>query len=1345
MRSTRNKKSIAKYIVAMLLVLVLLLGMCAIQPFTTANAHKDSVNFPTEYSTRKELREAGLKMNKRAMEEGAILLKNESDVLPLKSNPKVTVFGKNSWDMVWSGGGAVGSVAGAIRLYDALAAEGITYNPNMLEFYKDNAKSGIGRPSAPSNSGHQMPGFAIGETRATGDVTYGGTAWNATTLPAADASYDPTNKTAGYSNYETVRTSYEDYDDAAIVVISRVGGEGFDLPATMRMAAPSGSNYPAGTGNAGLSDQAAFGASGILVPGARSMDDHYLQLDQNETNMLKEACEYFDDVIVIINCATTMELGFLDDPTHYAYNAKIKGALIMGNPGENGTEGVASILSGKANPSGGLYNIHSRNFKNDPTWNNIGVSTVFEGNNYKDADGKNLVIKYSSTSTGSAFRFTEYQEDIYLGYRYYETKYAEISAADGASDANDWYEENVVYPFGYGLSYTTFSRTIKGLELDGVAFNSGDNFDVNPDSVISVKVEVENTGSVSGKHAVKVFGEAPYTAGKIEKSAKNLVAFEKTKLLKSGATQTLTIDVPVYYLASYDWSDANTNSFKGYELEAGLYNLFFATDSHDSTTPVTFALDTTLKIENDPYTGNAVTNQFDEESNYISGKHAMSTGVNLLLSRKDNFDNDDILTPLSTRRGNKSQAFDDWLQMPGITATSYNGDTFTYSAENMAAAYERAGVPKIDTPYPTGQTTTALTYDQTTLKLYDMMGVDYDDPKWDVMLNQLTMNQYCDLARYCAPYATAGLECIGKIESIELDGSLGWTPGFMGTNNLEATQPTTKVVSTVIVAASFNVNMAAEMAEIFGEEAIWGKDAHIQGGTVTVGNTYGRQAYGQSYAGLYAPSTNTHRSPFSGRNFEYFSEDPVLSGKIAAAMSVALQKKGVYGTLKHYFLNDQETGRTGLVTWASEQAMREIYAKPYEIAIKAAAKDAEERGVQQIMGIMMSQASIGRTRAGYKYSACTQLPRNEWGFRGFIIADMTVSNTDIGVAAGQDKMMGMGNSPMNMTTVFTDPVWGNTHKWRVRTAAKNILYTTANGLTGDDSLTVLAANVNLTTANNNASGKATIFTVDDYAQFNLQYNTAANYRPRVNYGDRAKITYTYTLAPGQKLPDGLSLSPDGTIFGVPTAMTVNGSGASATNTVVVAISAKGTDNIVYYVGYQQVTLRVNEALAWDRNVPYIDETTGNWFVNGVDTEVKAQGPIGQTGEDGDDGRTYVWFTGATAPLSETGTEGDLYLNTVTGDIYVKGTSDWGTAIANITGDKGDAGNDGAKGDKGDPGAPGTDGVKGDKGDKGDTGEAGTGCNSSIDLFGSFAGLLGGVIVLGVVVLLLTRKQQKKED
>lgn len=870
------------------------------------------IYYKGDYATKADVLVAANALNEKICEEGIVLLKNEKDTLPLLVEQKITVFGKNSINLMLGGSGSNRGtdVKTVVDVNEILQSAGFVCNPVAQSFYKE-TQSGSGRPHSPG-IGTKLTGFPTGET-----------------------------PVASYS--DEIRNSYAEYDDAAIVVISRIGGEGYDLPRSMFW---DGSSYENWSGQE-------------TIPGVRSKEAHYLQLDQNETDMIQEACKYFDDVIVVINSASPMELGFLDEPTHYAYHENLKSALWIGHTGESGINALGGILNGTVNPSGKTVDTYARNFKNDPTWQNFGNNLVENGN------------RYTLKGVDKNAYFVEYREGIYAGYRYYETKaFYEDSA---------WYRDNVVYPFGYGMSYTEFTYAVTPSLENGAYLTA--------DGELSFSVEVKNVGTqYDGKEAVQLYYTAPYADGGIEKAHVVLGDFAKTELVeKNNGTQVVTLEIDVRDLASYDYSDANGNGFKGYEAEGGAYTFYIVNNAHgwaeEDVIKFTYYIpDTGFTY---PYSEmdreTEIKNLFDHVSNHIE----------TYLSRKDNFENWNVLKGASDAQyRNMSQEFFDSLN-----------DRYT----------DTETAPWYTDEMPT-QSEEELSYKQTKIKLFQLIGKDYNDPLWDEFLNQLTISQMVELIG-SGDYRTVQIENIDKPSTIDADGPMG----FVSAQGNVSVYDVYYYASACVVGATWNKTLAYEMGKMIGNEAL-------------IGNERGD---GKVYSGWYAPAVNLHRSPFGGRNFEYYSEDGLLSGKIAAALVRGANEKGVYAYVKHFALNEQETNRdtTGLITWANEQSMRELYLKPFELCVKEGKTKA----------IMSGFNRIGVTWTGGSYALLTELLRMEWGFKGMVITDYnshTYMNVDQMLRAGGDISLSRNKFPQNVKTATDGSV--------IRQAAKNILYTVAN-------------------------------------------------------------------------------------------------------------------------------------------------------------------------------------------------------------------------------------------------------------------------------------------------------------
>lgn len=853
--------------------------------------------FQPDYETKEETVEAGNALNETINEEGIILLKNDGNILPLVGND-ISVFGKNSINLVYGGSGSGGGdTSTAKNLYDSLEDAGFNVNPTLKSFY-ESSESGSGRPTNPAIEGGVLTGFPTGET-----------------------------PLSSYTN--EVKDSYDSYDDAALVVISRVGGEGFDLPRTMK------------TGNS-------------IIDGAASMDDHYLELDQNEQDLLEDVSKNFDKVILIINSSATMEIGFLDsesdnDETQndYDYASNVQAALWIGGPGNTGVMALGRVLNGEVNPSGRTIDTYARDFSKDPTWANFSNNFDRFGNQYT-YDGKNKL-----------YFFVDYEEGIYVGYRYYETR--------GFTDGEDWYEENVVYPFGYGLSYTSF-------EWEVIDSSPNDNGVIPENEEITITVKVTNTGDVAGKDVVQLYVTAPYTNGEIEKSHVVLVGFEKTDLIEPGKSDTVTLTLSAYDMASYDFADKNDNDFKGYELEEGNYELKVSKNAHEAVETINYTVpDGGYLFDEDPDTGTKVENRFDD----------VSEGLDSTLSRS-NWEGTWPTTPTDADR--------------------------ILTTEILEALESRNAFNPTTSVIPQ-QATSELSSEEATVKISELIDLGYDDPLWDSLLNQLTFDQMVYLIGHAA-FQTINIDNIGLPKTIMADGPAGFV-NFMGDPSINNT---VYYAAPAVVAATWNKQLANDMGIMVGNEGIFGNQA----GDKT------------PYTGWYAPAINIHRSPFSGRNFEYYSEDGFLSGVMAANVVKGAESKGVITYIKHFALNDQETRReiNGLVTWADEQSMREIYLKAFEIAVK----DGEATG------IMSSFNRIGTVWAGGSYPLLTEILRDEWGFRGSVITDFNLQpymDTTQMVLAGGDLNLSQSKPPVSE---FTDP----TYTQALRTATKNILYSVAN-------------------------------------------------------------------------------------------------------------------------------------------------------------------------------------------------------------------------------------------------------------------------------------------------------------
>ncbi|WP_239068657.1 glycoside hydrolase family 3 protein [Cellulomonas pakistanensis] len=741
----------------------------------------------------------------------------------------------------------------------------------------------------------------------------GDSVYNIGEMPAADYSADAT-------------ASFADYADAAVVVIGRAGGEGGDLATSME----------------GWDDNYAEG-------------QHQLELNQDEKDLLALAKDSFETVVVVVNASTSMELGPVQD------DAGVDAVLQIGSPGQSGLNALGRVLTGEVNPSGRTVDLYARDFTADPTFQNFG--------SYQYENISGLGTDEAKGVDGGAY-FVQYEEGIYVGYRYYET-----AAAEGYLD----YDEAVVYPFGYGLSYTTFSQEVTGQQLGAV------------DGEIAVDVEVTNTGDVAGKQVVQLYYSAPYTPGGIEKSSVVLGAFAKTDVIEPGASETVTLTLAVEDMASYDYRDA-----QAYVLEAGDYALTVQDDSHTvtaGTEPITYTVDETVTYSGEDHRASdeaAVTNAFDDVN--AAFVDTAEEGKILNMSRAD---------------------------FAGTFPTAPTAADMVATDETVAA-FEPYDAAAANAESGAEMPTQGAEGD---LALIDVRGLDYDDPQWDALLDQISVSEMTSVILNGA-YNSGAINSIVKEVANDYDGPAGFS-SFINDAISGVAYP-----SEVLVGQTWNKELAHAMGVSIGNEALT-LDAN----------------------GWYAPAVNLHRSPFAGRNFEYYSEDPLLSGALATEVVEGAATKGVYTAMKHFALNDQETNRVnhGVATWANEQAIREIYLKAFELPVKDAVVEissitddegtVETREMRASTAMMSSFNRIGNTWAGGSVALMDTVLRDEWGFRGFAITDFNLYEymyPDQAIRAGSDLMLTF--QPMKQLEDTTSAAAVS----NIRNATHNILYTVAN-------------------------------------------------------------------------------------------------------------------------------------------------------------------------------------------------------------------------------------------------------------------------------------------------------------
>ncbi len=882
------------------------------------------IYYTSDYEDKDDALEKANALNERINEEGIVLLKNENGTLPLKGK-NVSVFGKNSVNLVYggSGSGAFTVTDETPTIYDSLTEAGFNWNPSLKNFY-ESKDSGEGRKTNPTldNGRSTVEGFGTGETP--------------------------------FSAYpQSVKDSFAQYADAALVVVSRIGGESFDLPRTMKG-----------------------------VDGAMDENDHYLELDRNEQELLSEVCARFESVVLIVNSATSMELGFLD-PEEDGDTSLLSGmadaspdaALWIGAPGYSGIMALGRVLNGTVDPSGRTVDTYQRDFTRDPTYLNFADQLSVNGNMYLSEDGSVPSVTE---------HYLDYEEGIYVGYRYYETR--------AFTDGEAWYRKNVVFPFGYGLSYTTFEQTVKE-----TSFTDGGEMSADEDTEFSVVVTVKNTGTVAGKEVVQVYVTPPYTEGGIEKPHVVLAGFAKTPLLKAGESADLTVTFSAYSLASYDYDDANRNDFCGFELEAGEYTVSVRKNAHEVIESRTFVLSEDVRFEEDPVTGEKVSNLYDDVS--FEEKYGMES----VLSRTNfegTFPVNETLSGSDAER-TVPQSFLDAVKSKEPNNPIADDETVTMPT-----------VPSSASPAGTMEIFRLVNFGENDEVLRDAEGtilVDYNDVRWKEYLDLLTRNEMMDFTMKGA-FQTVALTSLGMLPTFSSDGPAGFVYFMAAIESQNPVHDTCSYASECVIAATFNVELAYEMGLSVGNEGILGN----------------QRGDGRPYSGWYAPAVNIHRTPFSGRNFEYYSEDPLLSGKLASEVVKGARSRGVVCHVKHFAVNDQETNRSGVCTWLTEQSLREIYLRPFEIAVK-------EGGA---LAVMSSFNRIGTRWTGGDWRLLTQILRNEWGFCGMVITDF---NTE---SFMDTRQMAYAGGDLNLATMPKSWSPSTAADYTVlRGSVKNILYT----------------------------------------------------------------------------------------------------------------------------------------------------------------------------------------------------------------------------------------------------------------------------------------------------------------
>ena len=874
--------------------------------WTLENEDPNAVYFESDFASIEEMTEVGLALCQTVEAEGAVLLVNDDNALPLDKGAAVSCFSTSSVNLVYGGTGSGNIDAStADNLRTALEKSDFKVNETLWDFYLTGAGSEYRRQGG--GGGGMLP-------------------------PAAVVSEAPIDI---YT--DDVLDSVTEYGDAAIVVFSRIGGEGSDLEYT---------------------------------------DTNYLALDENEKDLLKKVTEMKADgkiekIVVLVNSSNALQMDFLKDESF-----DVDACLWIGGVGITGINAVAEILCGEVNPSGSLVDTYCYNNYSAPAMWNF-TPTTYEG--YEEG----FIPKNAST-------YMIYQEGIYVGYKYYETRYED--AVMGKGNAGDYaYGDDVAFPFGYGLSYTDFEYS----GMSAVYNTETDSFDVT--------VTVTNVGDKAGKETVQIYVQSPYTEydveNKIEKASVALCGFAKTAVLEPGAAETVSVSVDRRELAAYDAYGAGT-----YILDEGDYYLTAATDSHNAINNILAAK------------GYTAENGMDAEGNAELA----------VLWNNPELDTETYSTSLNGTKITNQLSDADLNLYEGaeeeVTYLSRNDWKGTFPTEIVKIAltermirelqdirYDPANYEEMEMP--------TLGADNG-MQLYDMMGKDFDDPAWQTLLDQLTFDEMVvmigDSFHWRMP-----IESVNAPGSRDENGPQGLTASLFGDGAVEIAA--TAFTSEDVMAATFNVDIMYQ-----------------------IGNIIGNNCLGADIACLYGPGNNIHRTPYGGRNFEYYSEDGFLSGKMSEYEVKAIQEKGVDVVMKHFALNDCEQDRIGLGVWVNEQAAREIYLKAFQAPF--------EKG--DANGVMTAYTRWGTTWSGGYKNLMTNIMRGEWGNQGFSITDnvlTTYVNGVDGILAGVTTYDAMMPYVVNLLPKYeNDAVIVNA----MRNAAHHNLYalvnsSAMNGITED--------------------------------------------------------------------------------------------------------------------------------------------------------------------------------------------------------------------------------------------------------------------------------------------------------
>lgn len=987
--------------------------------------------YESKYNSYMETMKASSELNIEIAGEGFVLMKNKDNALPLATGErKVTVL---SAFMEYGGGG---SGAQGVPTNSTIAAqhdwigtsektvyEGLRYNEDDGFSINTAAETLVGTKGIGIDEKGDAADYKYMELNEAGTVEFQGNKYNY----AAD------------NFFASVENSFEEYN-TAIITISRTGSEFVDNQSHD-------------------------------VEGHADVTDHYFTLTDAEESLLAYA-KYqkeqgkFDKIIILLQTPAVMEIA------NIVNDADFDAILWLGTPGWNGNLALGGVLSGRTNPSGRLVDFWMNDFYTDPTiYNALGYTAAnyaingeqvtaglngSGGGGRSSGDGSSTVHmlmdpEVPNYTTNSSYHLAmDYAEGIYMGYRYYETVYAELLKATDAETADAWYSAAVAFPYGYGLSYTDF-------EFKNMQVSTSSLTDANKEADITVKVDVTNKGSVAGKTVVQLYSTPDYIAGEVEKASVNLVGYTKTPIIAAGKTEKVEVKINAKDLASFDYNDANKNEHFGYEIDEGNVVLKIMENSHEEllSSTLTVAADLKYEQDDDPETPNNIYSQtgnawelyntlssnwlLNEKDHYLSrqdlidGKEValemdwepgdpndLQLQLGYLLDGNDNrtfkekafraIDNQHISNNSGAPANAGTAAFDYDNRLTAAIETDYQ-NLWVKDADDVAGWKQGTGVKGANGMYE--------------ITLQDMKGIALDDPQWKTFMDQFTWDELTALVT-SGSFSTAAVPSVDKPRTVDPDGPNQLKNGVLADG--------TSVVGwgwvgAPVIASTWNAELAYEQGIAVGNESLW-----------------------MNVNGWYGPAMNTHRNPLAGRNFEYYSQDGVQGGIIASHVIKGVTEMGMHPYIKHIFLNDQETSRMGTMTFATEQSIREIYAKVFELCIT----DGNGNGTMSAFNHIGLASSCG-------YATSIQLYENEWGLDGVSVTDMYSEDTP---AWNGDTIVRAHTIPLGRSTAFTKGVWKDgmvyidqaqadgtmkkevaspTQWFWTRDTAQRILYVVANG------------------------------------------------------------------------------------------------------------------------------------------------------------------------------------------------------------------------------------------------------------------------------------------------------------